>query len=203
MIFLRPLRELFHCSQMQIVLRPLPSTLLIVSHVCLQSSLYSWNLSLKYFFRAALTRRVYTALYSLNLDLVSWKGIQYSSNTFYIAQLDIHPIHSTLVSQIFILYILHWSVRYSSDTFYIVKSDIHPIHSTLVSWIFILYILDWSVRYSSCTFYLGQLDIHPIHSTLVSQIFILYILYWSVRYSFYTFYIGQLDIHPVHSILVS
>ena len=28
--------------------------------------LYSWNLSLKYFFHAALTRRVYTALYSLN-----------------------------------------------------------------------------------------------------------------------------------------
>ena len=30
--------------------------------------------SSKYFFRAALTRRVYTALYSLNLDLVSWQG---------------------------------------------------------------------------------------------------------------------------------
>ena len=32
------------------ILRPLPSTLLIVSHVRLQSLLYSWHLSLKHFF---------------------------------------------------------------------------------------------------------------------------------------------------------
>ena len=62
---------LTNVSGMLTVLRPLPSTLWIVCHVCL---LYFWNLLSKYFFRAALTRRVYTALYSLNLDLVSWQG---------------------------------------------------------------------------------------------------------------------------------